>query len=130
MTVMGFWSVVERNSLTRQLIVNYAPRPQERSFVDSAQRVEHENITVSIAALDAKQSREFFGVPMARRGIQPLWVRVENRAATRCRVRLVSIDPNYYSAHEAAAANHYSAGRRLLSLDRKSTRLNSSHLGI
>ena len=48
---------------------------------------------VSIAALDARQSRQFFGVPMARRGIQPLWLRIENRAATRCRLHVVSIDP-------------------------------------
>ena len=111
---MGFWSVIERNPLTRQLIVHYSPKPQERGFVESAQHAEQEDITVSIAALDARQSRELFGVPMARRGIQPLWVRIENRAQTRCRLHVVSIDPNYYSPHEAAAANHYSAGRRLL----------------
>ena len=111
---MGFWSAMERYRLTRQLIVNYSPKPQERSFVDSAQRAEQEQITVIIAALDARQSRKFFGVPMARRGIQPLWVRIENRAATRCRLHIVSIDPNYYSPHEAAAANHYSAGKRLV----------------
>jgi len=112
---MGFWSAMERNPLTRRLIVHYSPNPQERSFVDSAQRAEREQITVSIAALDARQSRQFFGVSMARRGIQPLWLRIENRAATRCRLHVVSIDPNYYSPHEAAAANHYSAGRRLVS---------------
>jgi hypothetical protein len=111
---MGFWSVIERNPLTRQLIVRYSPKPQERGFVEAAQQAEQEDITVRIAALDARQSREFFGVPMARRGIQPLWVRIENRAATRCRLAVVSIDPNYYSPHEAAAANHYSAGRRLV----------------
>jgi hypothetical protein len=113
---MGFWSVIEQSPLARPTIVRYSPKPQERSFIDSAQRAEQQQITVSIAALDARQSAEVFGVPMARRGIQPLWLRVENRAATRCRVALISIDPNYYSAHEAAAANHFSAGKRLLSL--------------
>jgi hypothetical protein len=112
---MGFWSVIEQHPLARQTIVNYSPRPQDRSFVDSAQHAERDQITVSIAALDARQSAAYFGVRMARRGIQPLWLRVENRAATRCRVHVVSIDPNYYSAHEAAVANHYSAGKRLLS---------------
>src|SRR5580765_6383012 len=97
---MGFWTAMERYRFTRQLIVHYSPKPQERSFVDSAQRGEQHQITVRIAALDARQSRRFFGVPMARRGIQPLWVRIENRAATRCRLHVVSIDPNYYSPHE------------------------------
>jgi hypothetical protein len=106
---------MEQYPLARQMIVNYKPRPLDRSFVDAAQHAEQESITVSVAALDARQSRQIFGVPMARRGIQPLWLRIENHAATRCRLHLVSIDPNYYSAHEAAAANHYSAGKRLLS---------------
>ena len=113
---MGFWSAMERYPLTRPMVVRYSPKPQERSFIDSAQRAEREQITVSIAVLDARQSRQFFGVPMARRGMQPLWLRIENRAATRCRVHVVSIDPNYYSPHEAAAANHYSAGKHLVSL--------------
>ena len=112
---MGFWSAMERYPFTRRMVVPYSPKPQERTFVDSAQRAEQEQVTIHIAALDARQSRQFFGVPMARRGIQPLWLRIENRAATRCRLHVVSIDPNYYSPHEAAAANHYSAGRRLIS---------------
>src|SRR4051812_13743880 len=110
---MGFGNVMARLPVTRHMVVRYAPNPQERSFIESAQRAEQEQVTVIIAALDARQSRKFFGVPMARRGIQPLWLRIENNAATRCRVHLVSIDPNYYSPHEAAAANHYSAGRHL-----------------
>jgi hypothetical protein len=113
---MGFWSAMERYPLTRQMIVHYSPKPEERSFVVSAQRAEQEQITVSITALDARQSRQFFGVPMARRGIQPVWLRIENHAATRCRLHVVSIDPNYYSPHEAAAVNHFPAGRRLVSL--------------
>jgi len=64
---MGFWGAMERFPLIRHMVVLYAPNPQERSFVDSAQRAEQEQVTVSIAALDARQSRQFFGVPMARR---------------------------------------------------------------
>lgn len=113
---MEFWNAIARFPLTRHMVVPYAPNPQERSFVESAHRAEQENVTVIIAALDARQSRRFFGVPMARRGIQPLWLRIENRGKTRCRAHVVSIDPNYYSPHEAAAANHYSAGKHLVGL--------------
>ncbi|HSI32939.1 MAG: LssY C-terminal domain-containing protein [Phycisphaerae bacterium] len=113
---MGFWNIVERLPVTRHLVVSYTPKPSARAFVESAQIAELEDITVHIAALDARQSRRLFGVPMARRGIQPLWLRIENRAQTRCRAHLISIDPNYYSPHEAAAANHFSAGRHLMGL--------------
>ena len=112
---MGFWSFIERFPLTKHMVVRYRPNVQDRSFVDSAQHAEQEGIRITVAALDARQSRKVFGVPMARRGIQPLWVKIENNATTRCRLHVVSIDPNYYSSHEAAAANHYSAGKRLIS---------------
>jgi hypothetical protein len=106
---------MERLPLVRQLVVKYSPNPQAREFLNSAQHAEQEDVAITIAALDARQSRQFFGVRMARRGIQPLWLRIENHGSTRCRVHLVSIDPNYFSPQEAAVANHYSLGKRLLS---------------
>src|SRR4051794_23367639 len=105
---MDLWKALERLPLVGRMVVKYSPRPQQRPFVGSALRAELENVTVTISALNARQSREFFGVPMARRGVQPLWLRIENRGSTRCRLHLISIDPNYYSPHEAAAVNHYS----------------------
>ena len=59
-------------------------------------------------------SRKFFGVPMARRGIQPVWVHVVNRSDRPYRLQFVALDPNYFSPLEAAALNHYSGGKRLL----------------
>src|SRR5262249_475716 len=52
--------------------------------------------------------------PLARKGIQPLWLRITNRGAHPCRPRLASIDPNYYPPLEAAYANHFRIGWRLL----------------
>jgi hypothetical protein len=112
---MGFWNTLERLPVIQRLVVKYSPQPQDRSFVNSARHAEQENVAVTIAALDARQSRRIFGVRMARRGIQPLWLRIDNRGSTRCRVHLVSLDPNYYSPQEAATANHFSLGARLLS---------------
>lgn len=67
-----------------------------------------------MAVLSGPASRRFFGVPMARRGIQPVWIRITNRSARPCRLQLVALDPNYFSPLEAAALNHYSSGKRLL----------------
>jgi hypothetical protein len=52
---------MEHDPLFRHLIVNYSPNPQARRFVESAHRGEQEDVGVSIAALDARQSRAFFG---------------------------------------------------------------------
>src|SRR5262249_52236782 len=94
--------------------VPYTPRPDERPFLDRLVTQKDDDITVVATALDATESDGFFGVPLARRGIQPVWLQVSNRGAQPYRLRLASIDPNYYPPLEAAYVNHFRIGRRLL----------------
>jgi hypothetical protein len=68
-----------------------------------------------VVVLDAKESEKYFGVPMARRGVQPIWLRVANSSNITYRLHLISIDPDYYSPLEAAAINRFSFGKRLVS---------------
>src|SRR5262249_41080387 len=97
-----------RIPILRWLFVNFKPRPEERAFVDRAQNQSQSDLDVTVAVLDAKESRRFLGVHMARRGMQPVWIRIANRSQWPYRMNLFGIDPNYYSPYEAAAANHYS----------------------
>jgi len=100
--------------ILRRLLVAYHPRPKDRAFAERVQTQKQDDIEVTLAVLDGRESRQYFGVPMARRGIQPVWLRVVNGRPGPYRVNLVSIDPNYYSSHEASAANHFSSGKRIL----------------
>jgi LssY C-terminus len=101
--------------ILRRLWVSYTPSSAARTFMQRAQSQSQDGVEVTLAVLDARESHQFFGVPMARRGIQPVWLRIVNHGATPYRLSLVGIDPNYYSSYEAAAANHFSSGKRLLS---------------
>lgn len=74
---------------------------------------EDKKAQVTVAVLDAVESAKLFGVPLARRGIQPVHLRVVNRSDALLRLQLVRVDPNYYTPLEAAAANHFSIGKRL-----------------
>jgi hypothetical protein len=98
--------------ILRYLLIPYSPSPEPRTFSEHVQT--QDGIEVRLAVLDARESRRFFGVPMARRGVQPVWLRITNHSASPYRLSLVSIDPNYFSAFEAAAVNHYSDGKRVL----------------
>lgn len=98
----------------RWLVIPYSPCPTARGFLDTAVAQRRDDLEVLIAAMDDAASRKFFGVPLARRGIQPVWVHVVNRSAQPYRLQFVAIDPNYFSPLEAAAINHYSTGKRLL----------------
>jgi hypothetical protein len=93
--------------------VPYEPRPDERPFLGRLVTQADGGVSVSAAVLSAGESDRFFGVPLARKGIQPIWLRVTSDAAP-FRLRLAGIDPNYYPPLEAAYVNHFRIGRRLL----------------
>jgi hypothetical protein len=55
----------------------------------------------------AKESRQVFGVNLAGKGIQPVWVKVENHDDTTPYLLLSSgLDPDYFSPLESAYAFH------------------------
>ena len=102
--------------IVRWLVIPYSPCPAARGFLDAAVTQQRDGLEVRVAVLDDAASRKFFGVPMARRGIQPVWVHVVNRTDQPYRLQFVAIDPNHFSPLEAAAVNHYKSGKRLLGL--------------
>ena len=101
-------------SIFRWFMIPYSPCPDAREFLDAAVTQRRDDLEVRVAVLDDTASRKFFGVPMARRGIQPVWVHVVNRSNRPYRLQFVALDPNHFSPLEAAALNHYSGGKRLL----------------
>ncbi len=68
---------------------------------------------MTVAIPDARECEQIFGVPLTRRGLQPVYLRIANRSATPLRLQLVNIDPNYYTPLEAAGVSHFSILRRL-----------------
>lgn len=102
-----------RATFWRLLTTPYKPEPTLRSFAQRAQTQQNTSAEVTVAVLDAEESTRFFGVHLARRGIQPVHLRIENRSGTLLRLQLVEIDPNYYTPLEAAAACHFSILKRL-----------------
>jgi len=99
----------------RLLSVPYTPRPEEQSFLTRAAMQRDENFIVQAAVLDDRESERFFGVALARRGIQPVWLKITNNAAHPYWLRLASLDPHYYTPLEAAYCNHFAIGKRLIS---------------
>lgn len=91
-----------RNTLWRLLTTPYTPDPALRTFESRAQTLDDAKACVTVAVLDAAESARYFGVPLARRGLQPVHLRIENKSDRLLRLLLVEIDPNYYTPLEAA----------------------------
>src|SRR5437763_414449 len=107
MRLTGLWKYC-------RLGVPYTPRPEERPFLQRAEVRQDDELVVRAAVLDDRESERFFGVDLARRGIQPVWIEINNHGGQSYRLRIASIDPNYYPPLEAAMVNHFAIGRRLV----------------
>ena len=63
-------------------------------------------VAVTVAALSAKESRALFGTDLARSGIQPVWIEVRNGEQLPYWLLSAGLDPDYFSAREAAYVRH------------------------
>ncbi len=99
---------------SRWLGIAYSPQPGERAYLDRAEVRRDEAVAVRAAVLANRESERFFGVPLARRGIQPVWLEIANHGDRPYRLRLASLDPDYYPPLEAAYACHFHLVRRIL----------------
>jgi len=66
-------------------------------------------LTVSVVALSAEESRKLFGLPLAKQGVQPVWLKLENRGKEPFWLMPISVDPDYFSPSEVAykSRGHY-----------------------
>lgn len=99
--------------LRRVFTVPYRPDPTYLTFLARAETQDCPAAEVTAAVADAAESQRLFGVPLAHRGLQPVYLRIHNHSDKHLRLHLVSIDPNYYTPLEAAALNHFSISKRL-----------------
>lgn len=70
--------------------------------MERAQTQSDGGVTVTTAVLSDKESREAFSVDLAGNGIQPVWLKIENRDDVAYWLFPISIDPRYYSPLEVA----------------------------
>lgn len=81
--------------------------------MERVQVQENDGAKAVVAVLSSQESERFFGAPLARRGIQPVWLEITNRGDNPVFLDPVHLDPNYYPYSEAALINHFAIARRL-----------------
>lgn len=67
-----------------------------------AQSKTRDRITVSAALLSDGEARDRYGVNLAKKGIQAVWLRVSNKSPDEQWMLTAHIDPDYYTPDEAA----------------------------
>jgi hypothetical protein len=66
------------------------------------QSMEQYGVSVEVSIPTDDNASRYFGVPLARYGIQPIWIQIVNRGDIDYWLLPNAIDPDYYSADEAA----------------------------
>jgi len=87
---------------------SYRPVPLDQlTFRDRVETQEAAGIRVSVSVLSREEAKQAFGVSLYKRGIQPIWLEIENKTDKPFWFMMSGLDPNYFSAHEAAYINHF-----------------------
>ncbi len=74
---------------------------------DRAKTQEDDDVRVTVTVLTRKESRALFGVPLAKYGIQPVWIDIVNKGAAPYYFYQRFVDENYFSPEEAAHLSRY-----------------------
>jgi hypothetical protein len=82
---------------------SFTPMPERGAgFMQRAQMQTRGGVTVAVAVPSADEAAAVFGIPLERREIQPVWVRVENRDDAEYVFLPADMDPDYFSPQEVA----------------------------
>jgi hypothetical protein len=99
------------------LIAQGCATPEPPSTADFRQRAQTQSrggLTVTASVTTAGEAAAIYGVDLATRKIQPVWIEVRNDAAVPYWFLSSGVDPNYFSPSEAAYAFRSSGDQRAL----------------
>lgn len=66
------------------------------------QTMEQDDVTIEVSIPTDDKASAFFGVPLGLNNLQPIWLKITNKSDADYWLLPNAIDPNYYSADEAA----------------------------
>ena len=87
-----------------------------KDYMERLQTQTKGGVRVSTSVLSASESQDLYGEPLAKKGIQPVWIEVENHDDTAYWFMSLGLDPYYIPASEAAdafAGNNIETNRAL-----------------
>jgi hypothetical protein len=86
----------------------FNPRPiDEVPFRERAQTQQENNVRVTASVLSAEESQAVFDVPLYKKGIQPVWLEIENNEKVPLVFLPVGLDPDYFAPFEVVYVHRY-----------------------
>jgi hypothetical protein len=95
-------------SLTVFGCATFNPRPiEEVAFLERSQSKSDGKINITVAVVSRAESKELFGIDIAKKGIQPVWLEIENNDTVPYLFIESHLDPYYYSPAEVTYINRF-----------------------
>jgi len=86
---------------------SFKPVPlEDLDYMQRAETRERDGLKVTVSVLTREESRKAFGKKLDKRLIQPVWIEIENNTERDYWMLLHGLDPDYFSAREAAYVSH------------------------
>jgi hypothetical protein len=86
----------------------FNPRSMDEvPFRERAQTQYENNVRVTAAVLSAEESEAVFGVPLYKKGIQPIWLEIDNKDEDPVWFLPVGLDPDYFAPLEVAYMHRF-----------------------
>ena len=96
----------------------FEPVPlSELDYLSRLQTQEKEGVRVSVSVLTREESRKAFGKKLDKKRIQPVWIEIENNSNSSYALMLHGVDPDYFSAREAAAVSYAGSAKNRAKID-------------
>ncbi|MDJ0847338.1 MAG: LssY C-terminal domain-containing protein [Myxococcota bacterium] len=94
--------------LTALACASFEPSPPEEvPVLERAQTQTQNGVTVTTAVPSRDEARKLFGIDLEEKQIQPVYLEVKNGSNVPWAILLTGVDPNYFSAREAAYKSHF-----------------------
>jgi hypothetical protein len=106
-TVLIVWVVILAGCAS-----GFDPKPFESvPFRERTVTQTDDEIKVSTAVPSAAETRDLFGVALYKKGVQPVWIEIENGSSEEVAFFPVAVDSDYHSPFEVAAMNRSKKAR-------------------
>jgi len=78
------------------------PQPESLDYRARAETMVEGGVQVSAVVLSPQETLNSFSIPLAKKGIQPVWLEIQNREEEDLYLLLLSLDPDYFAPSEVA----------------------------
>ncbi len=86
---------------------SFQPPVLEKAFFQNrAQTKAEDDVRVTAAVLSAKETQDSLGFPLYRKGVQPVWLEIENKGPQPLWFLPASVDRDYFAPLEVAYMHH------------------------